>query len=368
MSYHTTHYRLRPFSLSMFIALWTALFMCLAASTSMASSDYQPIEADKGKAISYVYFQIGEDAYPEGSLNFNTFTQHIETIETEGFHVTAPKDLFNTDKKAAPSLMLSFDTGHKSILTDAIPLLLERELPFTIFISPSEIDQKLPYVINWDQLRKLQRNDLVTIGIHSSIYKKMDTIHNRQAVETNIVSAIARYKEKLGAAPLYFAYPYGDHDEELEQFLKRNGIQAAFGLHSGVIHSKSNRYLLPRFTMTDNIGSNQRFLEAAYNLPLPQHDQIPKNTILEQAPNSISFSISKDLDKDLGSLLCFHSEIGKIKPEIIGTNRVHITLPETISESERVRINCTINAGYDEEFERQRWRWHGILHRITQSN
>jgi peptidoglycan/xylan/chitin deacetylase (PgdA/CDA1 family) len=335
---------------------------------ALANKDYAALEYDQSAIVAYSYFQIDDDAFPDMSLNFDTFQQHIETIKNENFTVVSLKDLkgyTKQKKQSAPSIAITFETGHKSILNKAIPLLLKEKLPFTIFISPAEIDQGQPYVIPWGELKKLKRNPLVTIGIHSATYKTMQAYKSRDDINHAVTSAITRYKEVFNHAPALYAYPYGDHDTALADTLKKNNIAFGFGLQSGVIHTASPQYHLPRFTMTDNFGSNQRFIDTAYNLPFPYFDMIPQDTVLPDAPTSLSFSVPSILSNSLNSLQCFHSGIGKISTDILGDERVHIVLPESTTSSGRLRVNCTINAGYDEIAERQRWRWHGILHRIN---
>jgi peptidoglycan/xylan/chitin deacetylase (PgdA/CDA1 family) len=340
-----------------------------------APLDYRSIEQDSSAVVAYSYFQIDEDAYPDMSLRFDTFRQHIETVENEDFLALSPDDLFSekgdtpkAHKSAADldrqSILISFETGHKSIMAEAVPLLLKKRIPFTVFISPAEIDQKQPYIINWANLKKLRKNPLVTIGLHSASYKSLADYPDQTTAQQAVLSALSRYKEVFGEAPLYYAYPYGDYDTHIEAVLKKNGIKGAFGLHSGAIYAQSEPLKMPRFTMTDNLGSNQRFIDTAYNLPLPHFDMMPQSSFLTQAPASLSFSVPSNLKQGLKTLQCFHSGIGQIDIEKLGELRIQIPLPDIGTHTGRLRINCTINAGYDEQTDRQRWRWHGMLNRI----
>ncbi len=352
------------------IVLCAALCVVSTQRPAAANLDYVPIDVDQHATVAYSYFQIDEDAYPDASLNFESFSRHVEIIKNEEFNVVSLQDL-DEDKSrkkrnASPNIAITFDTGHRSILDQAVPLLLKEKIPFAIFITPREIDQGLPYLIQWSELKKLARNPLVTIGIHNAEYKNISSYNDRSALEQSILSAISRYREVFGTSPLYYAYPYGDHDSNIAKLLRAQGIKHAFGLHSGVIYKESAPYNLPRFTMTDNYGSGQRFVDTAYNLPFPTFDPIPENTVLSTTPDSLSFSIPKAIQGSVSSLQCFHSGLGRIETEVIGEERVHIPLGELGELSGRVRVNCTINAGYDEDAERQRWRWHGILLRVNE--
>lgn len=359
--------RLQSFCMGLILS--TALLLCLQNS-AFANYYYTPIDGDKQAVVVYTYFQIDEDAFPDASLSFETFSRHIDLIKSENLNVISLDDIEDhykrKNKNNTPSIALTFDTGHNSIMADAVPLLLKEKIPFTIFISPGEIDQGLPYLIQWNELKKLARNPLVTIGIHNANYKYSDAYENQTAFEQSVLSAITRYKEVLGTTPKLYAYPYGDQDAALAELLRKNGIEYAFGLQSGVLYKDCPAYNVPRFTMTDNIGSAQRFVDTAFNLPLPTFDSIPEDTVLERTPDSFSFSIPKNLQDHISSLQCFHSGLGRIDTEIIGDERVHIPVANLGELSGRTRVNCTINAGYDEAIDRQRWRWHGILLRVTQ--
>ncbi len=356
------------------IAIMLALGF-FSAPVNAAPIDYHPIKQDNSAVVAYSYFQIDEDAYPDMSLRFDTFRQHVETIKNENFLALSPDDLFaepsttplsekSGDDVNRQSILITFETGHQSIMAEAVPLLLKQKIPFTIFISPAEIDQKQPYIINWADLKKLRKNPLVSIGVHSASYKSLADYSDQGAAEQAVLSALSRYKEIFGEAPLYYAYPYGDYNTKIESLLKNNGIKGAFGLHSGVIYAQSEPLRLPRFTMSDNLGGNQRFIDTAYNLPLPHFDSIPQSSFLTEVPTSLSFSVPSALRNNLKTLQCFHSGIGQIEIEKIGEDRIQIPLPDLGADTGRLRINCTINAGYDEKTDRQRWRWHGMLNRI----
>ena len=118
--------RLQSFCMGLILS--AALLLCLQNS-ALANYDYTPIDGDKQAVVVYTYFQIDEDAFPDASLSFETFSRHIDLIKSENLNVISLDDIEDQYKRKSenntPSIALTFDTGHNSIMSDAVPLLLK---------------------------------------------------------------------------------------------------------------------------------------------------------------------------------------------------------------------------------------------------
>ena len=120
--------------------------------------------------------------------------------------------------------------------------------------------------------------------------------------------------------------------------------------------------MLPRFTMTENHGTRERFKMTANALPLPVYDIMPEDMYLGAADlSSVSFTIHEDLSDVADKLSCFITERGKTSPEFITPTRLQIIPAETIS-ARRIRLNCTLPEASDADPEQPFiWRWFGVL-------
>ncbi len=340
-------------------------FLVLLAITAAPAWAAQPtsIPQDKMAAVIFTYHRIGEDQYPATSLRQEQFESHIRELQEEEYSVIALPDVvkaFANDKKLPPrSVVLTFDGAHRSTFEQAIPLLLKNDMPFTLFLPTDHIDRASPRHMSWDDLRKLSRNKLVTIGLHTSGYSHLQN-KTREDLTRQINKARARYREELDKEPAFFAYPFGEYSQPFQEIIEQQEFAAALGQQSSVAHTGSDLLALPRFTMTESHGGLERFRLTARALPLPVTDIEPKDPHLSTAQPVIGFTLDPNLGDTLDKLSCFASGQEKPDMEIVGGNRVELRLQKAFEEP-RARINCTLPAPPGDTDEAPRWRWFGML-------
>jgi hypothetical protein len=163
-----------------------------------------------------------------------------------------------------------------------------------------------------------------------------------------------QFVKELGVKPTLHAYPYGEASAMVIEEVRKTGFTAAFGQHSGVLHSKTNRLYLPRFAMNENFGSPQRFRMVINALPLYAADISPSDPTLGKGaanPPAFGFTIGDKVPR-LTQLACYSSQHRKLAIERLGPRRMEVRLPSAF-RSGRARINCTLPA-YE-----ARWRWFG---------
>lgn len=319
------------------------------------------IEADGSSAVVFVYQRVGEDSMPTSSISVEKFREHIRELTTGGYRVLPLGDLVDAVKNGADlphkTVALTFDGAYSSTLANAVPLLEEAKLPFTVFFASDMVDGGAPSRMTWAQLRDLRKSKRVTLGILPSSYAHMAGLAP-EASAGIVNKALARYKEEFGEDPQFFAWPYGEYSAALKKQLGGYAFKAAFGEHSGVVHAKADFLSLPRFIMTDNYGDLDRFRLTANALPLPVSDIIPDDMAVRDNPPLIGFTITPELP-DLSRLSCFASGIGKLDILKPGGGRVEIRLKEPLDDR-RTRINCTLPDDTVIPGEPPSWRWFGL--------
>lgn len=350
----------------MFITRTPLLFallsgLLLAALPISAARHITPFDG-KG-AIIFAYHRIGEDGFPDTNLRISLFKSHIKEILTGDYNIMPVPKIIETlkNEEAIPpkTLGITFEGGHKSILENAVPLLLEHDLPFTVFISTDKADWNSEKYMNWRELKKLAENENVNIGVHPASYTRLAGLpENRIAEQIN--RAKGRYREELGKNPELFAYPFGEYSLAYRNLIANSGFEAAFGQQSGVAWPGSDFFALPRFTMTDSFADLERFRLTANALPLPVSQKEPEDFYLANNNPVIGFTVHDSLTEDLGSLSCFSSTHMRPRIETIGS-RVELRHTEDLRQS-RIRINCTIPGPSPvDPDETPRWRWFGML-------
>ncbi len=337
------------------------LLLALTLAAPPALSQTGPTE--NPSAAIFVYHRIGEDSDPSNNIRTDQFLEHVEELQTGGYHVLPLPVIVDALKSGTPlpdkTVAITFDGGHKSILDMAVPLLLKKNIPFTVFVATGQADSAQPDHLDWSDIRRLGRSKLVTIGLHSSNYMHLaDTSTDEILRQVN--TAKARYRRELGREPSLFAWPFGEYSLAARKAIARNGFAAAFGQQSGVAYEGSDMFALPRFSMTEPYGDIDRFRMTADALPFPVTGVEPADPHLTSGDPVIGFTVDPALKRRLSSLSCFVSDQEGPDIEIVGDNRVEIR-PKHSFDSPRVRVNCTLPVASTSPDDTVRWRWFGLL-------
>jgi peptidoglycan/xylan/chitin deacetylase (PgdA/CDA1 family) len=321
------------------------------------------IPQDAGAAVVLVYQRVGEDQYPDTSVSADKFAGEVEELTAGGYNVMKLPDIVAAlkDERGLPpkTVAITFDGGHRSVLDNAVPLLLKNNLPFTLFVSPGRASDPSAQYIHWDDFRRLARNDDVSFGLHPPYYARIQD----KDVLAQINSARAAFREQMKLEPALFAYPFGEYNLAYRNLVEKQGFDAAFGEQSGVLNPSSDMFAIPRFTVTEAYGGVDRFRMIAGALPLPVTEITPADPQLATPQPNIGFTLDQNLVKYAGSLSCFAAGSGKADIQLIGP-RVELRLQNPFTD-DRARINCTMpateKAPDDDDADEQRWRWFGML-------
>jgi peptidoglycan/xylan/chitin deacetylase (PgdA/CDA1 family) len=320
------------------------------------------IEADKSTAVVFAYQHIGEDSVPQGNISVEQFREHLSELKKGGYAVLPLPKIIDAlkNRSALPpqTIGITFEGAYQATLANALPLLEDANLPYTVFFASDALDGNNPTRMNWKQIKKLKKNGLASLGILPAAYGHLVAQTPEQA-SALINRAVARYREMLDEEPAFFAYPYGEFTAALKKQVAPYKFRAVFGMQSGALHAQSDFLALPRFTMTNDYGDIDRFMLTANALPLPVSDVIPEDTILTQNPPTIGFTVTPDIG-NLSKLSCFASNLGRLPLTHVGGNRIEIR-PEQPFPDRRTRINCTLPDSPVVTGKAQSWRWFGMM-------
>ena len=303
----------------------------------------------------FAYFEVGRDD-SDANIRIDQFQAHIDLLHDEGFKVAPLSGVIDAFEHQAAlpdqTVALTFDDAYRSVAENALPVLRKAGMSATIFVTPRLVDKGGEYM-SWDDLRRAAR-DGFAIGAKIDLDDIDDDSSTRTLAAVN--AAKTRIQQEIGTAPTLFAYADGVTTKPLRDIVQSRGFRAAFGLQSGPATAADDRFMLPRFSMTEAFGNVERFRIAASSLPLAIADVLPADQTVEGAnPPHIGFSVTES-DIDLQKIACFIEDQGKAPVEILGS-RVEIRPAQPFDVDDETRVNCTVpatdgNAG--------RWHWLGF--------
>ncbi|MEM6781517.1 MAG: polysaccharide deacetylase family protein [Pseudomonadota bacterium] len=343
--------------------LYRFLILILAILSLPASLEAAPFrDYDDISATIFAYNRIGEDHDSQNNLRLDQFESHIQELIDGDYHVKALTDVISAFQSNTPlpknTVVLTFDGGYRSILNNAIPLLEDNDLPYTLFIPSNLMSVANQQYLNWTDLKSISKSDLATIGIHPAAYTSLRG-SDKTIIQRNINTALGDFQKHLGERPKLFAYPFGDYDDAYADIIGDYAFDATLGLQSGVAYYAHDLSALPRFNMTERYGDLSRFRMAAQALPFPVKDIDPHTPALQTNPPSIGFTVHSDFANKVDGLSCFASNGDKPILEKLGDNRLELRLKEPFIR-DRGRVNCTLAAGKNDDGETI-FRWFGLL-------
>ena len=191
------------------------------------------------------------------SISPAAFRRHIEHLVQAGVAFVTVDDLLADAASERSAVALTFDDGFANIAAEALPLLIDRGLPATIFVVSECVGATNRWattdgyglaeqpLLDWDALGHLTTKG-VSIGSHSRTHPDLTRVGPAQA-EDEIHGAATEIARRLGHRPSGFAYPYGAADARVRT--------AVAGVHRWActtefqLHDDRQPFELPRLDM-----------------------------------------------------------------------------------------------------------------------
>jgi peptidoglycan/xylan/chitin deacetylase (PgdA/CDA1 family) len=240
----------------------------LASAGSGGARDQPDARPDPARASILVYHRFGPVVADSMTVRTSTFRAQLQYLKDHGYRVVPLRVLVAHFLRRGPapppgSVVITADDGHRSVITDMLPLVREYGVPVTLFIYPSAISNA-SYALTWDHLKALERTGLFDVQSHTYWHPNFKLEKRRlapAAYRESVLMQLARprtvLREKLGVAADLIAWPFGIYDEELLQFAAQAGYVAGLTLDGRVASAKDSIMALPRFLATD--VSSKRF-------------------------------------------------------------------------------------------------------------
>ena len=163
------------------------------------------------------------------------------------------------------NVVITFDDGYKSWVSEGVPALREMGLPATFFVSSGFIglskedeaefmrsklrtDQQVTGDLNFEDLRRIVEEGF-TVGGHTLNHRNLAQVRDSAQLRYEIVEDKMRLERITGREIEYFAYPSGAYcnpDIDLTEVLRDSGYRGAVTTVSGFNRTGSNPYLLHR--------------------------------------------------------------------------------------------------------------------------
>jgi peptidoglycan/xylan/chitin deacetylase (PgdA/CDA1 family) len=192
---------------------------------------FNRIEKNQNNFRTLMYHSIVQDKVSNVNKNIwelqlTIFKDQIKFItENKKFKIYKIYELLN--KIPNNGLCITFDDGYKNNFEFATPILIEKNIPFTIFIITDYIKNSKNRYLNKSMLKELSSNSIVTIGSHSRNHYDLTKLSEKN-LEEELEYSKSYLEDLIGKEIYAMSYPYGKYNDRVKDKVKKTGYKLAF--------------------------------------------------------------------------------------------------------------------------------------------
>ncbi|MCK9338355.1 MAG: polysaccharide deacetylase family protein, partial [Arcobacteraceae bacterium] len=178
-------------------------------------------------ATIFVYHRFGDDKHPSTNTSLTQLKNDFEYFRKNNYEVVPLSTLVKTiqDGKEVPTnwVVLTIDDAYKSFYTNGLEIFKEYGYPFTLFVYVKATDQKYGDFMTWDMLK-----DVLPYGeveLHSYSHPRLTNLTIEQ-IKADTQKSYEIFEKKMGYKPKFYAYPYGEYNDNVKEAIKDSGFEA----------------------------------------------------------------------------------------------------------------------------------------------
>lgn len=195
-----------------------------------------------------MYHAVGSPALGDSLGLFSVtpaeFSGHMEYLATRcGHDVVALNPGLGVGSGC--QVAITFDDGYQDNLDVAAPILVEKGLPFTVFVTTNFVRDGRSGFLSKEALRELARQPGVTIGAHGTSHVALTGCDDKTLRE-ELVGSRSYLEDTLGVEVVTMAYPYGAADRRVRDAAENAGYRLAACSFSNINDNSRDRMLLAR--------------------------------------------------------------------------------------------------------------------------
>lgn len=208
------------------------------------------------------------------------FSRQLEYMKNLGDFITLDDAVFllnSGGKIDGRYFCITFDDGFKNCFTNALPILLEKNIVAAFFLPVRYVDSSIekcmewnqkdwgntrPLIefLNWDDCRKMAAAGAV-FGSHTVSHPKLIELDYERAVQ-EMRDSKTKIEQELGNSCAHFACPYGypglHFITDLHPAIaKEVGYQSFLTTRRGSMHAGDSPYLIKRYSLLANLANHR---------------------------------------------------------------------------------------------------------------
>lgn len=203
--------------------------------------------AQRAAVMVLFYHRVADCDLTEWSITNRLFREQIDYLAANFDLVSlAEAQRRVVEGNDRPAVAITFDDGYAENCEEAIPLLIERRVPVTYFVTthyvrtgesfPHDLTTGKPFRPNTiAQLREMATAG-IDIGAHTRTHPNLGAIHDPARLADEVLGGRNELADWLGRPIPYFAFPFGQHENlnrEVFRLCRKAGVAGVVSAYGG---------------------------------------------------------------------------------------------------------------------------------------
>jgi peptidoglycan/xylan/chitin deacetylase (PgdA/CDA1 family) len=208
------------------------------------------------------YHRVDDEHQNQWTICHRDFERHINWLQ-KNFDLISLEELqrrMRNRDSSRPAISITFDDGYADNCAYALPMLIERKIPVTYFVTteytvsqtpfPHDVANGVELPVNSVESLKLLSRSGVEIGAHTRTHPNLGAISDEDMLFDEVITATVELEQLIGQKIRYFAFPFGQLENlnaRVFQLLHEHGIEAVCSAHGGFNEVGDDPFYLRRF-------------------------------------------------------------------------------------------------------------------------
>ncbi len=221
------------------------------------------------------YHRVDDDHFNDWTISSKRFQEQIDWYQ-ENFDLVSLEECQARIKSGfndRPTLSITFDDGYADNCGFAIPMLLERMIPFTYFVTtqntiqqeafPHDVAKGVPLHTNSVEALQALAAAGVEIGAHTRTHADLGKLSDATQIFDEVITATHELETVIGRKIQYFAFPFGQVENlnpEVFRLCKEHGFKAVCSAYGGLNFIDDDPFHLQRIHGDPKIARMKNWL------------------------------------------------------------------------------------------------------------
>ncbi len=225
--------------------------------------------------VSILFYHRVADDYPNPwTISRGNFQQQIDWMSDQFDMVS----LAETQKRIRegnerPAVAITFDDGYADNCNFALPMLIERNIPVTYFVTTYHTTHNRPFPHDMEREQPLPPNSIesiralanagVEIGGHTRTHIDLGSGLDGETIFDEVIAATREMESMIDSPIRYFAFPFGQRenlDPRVFDVLHENGFAGVCSAYGGINPIDGEAFHLQRMHGDPSLARIQNWL------------------------------------------------------------------------------------------------------------